>query len=289
MFKKIIVALGDSPHTESALENACQLAVDFGSQVTGIYIEDADKIRAGFAASIQVPGVMGAMEPIYDTSLIDFARDELIKEEEKAVKYFNEWQKKFPELNLTLEKSSGVIWEEIISRENDADLVVMGKSLHGPDGDEWGPGYNLKKVAHHSILPILVSTKDHKVGKNLMACYDGKKASLKALQVAIDLARKFHSPLHILTVQDTIIDDLKWGKKVSEEAVRIARESELTEVIPIIQPWNLIGTILAEIKQLKIDFLLMGAYGDNPLKDLILGSTTDEVLKKTGCPTLLYR
>ena len=35
--------------------------------------------------------------------------------------------------------------------------------------------------------------------------------------------------------------------------------------------------------------LVMGAYGHSRVRELILGSTTVQVLRRTTCPVLLYR
>lgn len=286
MFNKILVPLGDSLHTESALENACELAKQFASEIHCVYITDTEKIRAAYVAAAPVPEMemMVSMEPIVETEIVEAAQKDLDREEETAVKYYEKWKAKYPELKIELEKTSGTIYEEIIKRQSDFDLIAMGKSVH-EEGSKVGViGENFRRVVHKSKVPVLACTYTYQIGVNLMACYDGNEPSRKALEYAIAVAKKFKVPLTILTTW--------WNKQKAEEINRkgtaIAQEQGI-EVISDVQHRNTVGTILATVDIQHINFMFMGAYGDNPIKDFILGSTTDQVLSGTGCLTLLCR
>jgi len=284
MFEKILVPLGDSPHTETALDNACQLALKFDSEVVCLYVVDTEKIQSAYLTSAQIPEVMMSMEPMYETNIIQAVQRDLEKEENNAHECFEKYKEKYPRANLKYEDASGIVYEEILKREKDYDLVVMGKSVHSEENEPGVLGDNFRKIIHKSDLPVLASTYGHEIGDNLMVCYDGKKNSKKALDVAIGVAKKFDVPLNILTINE----EEKIARKVNSDAVEKAL---LHNVVPVsnLQWLNTVGTIIAEIDHLNINFLFMGAYGDNPIKDLILGSTTDQVVSETGCPILLYR
>ena len=47
--------------------------------------------------------------------------------------------------------------------------------------------------------------------------------------------------------------------------------------------------ILAAAESSGSDLIIMGAYGHSRVRELLLGSTTDGILRKTGLPVLLYR
>lgn len=284
MFNKILVPMGDSPHTETALDNACQLAIEFESEVVCLYVVDTEKIQSAYLTSAQMPEVMMTMEPMYETNIIQAVHRDLEKEENATHECFEKYEKKYPGVNLKYEDASGIVYKEILKREKDYDLVVMGKSIHNEENELGILGDNFRKIIHKSDLPVLACTYGHGIGANLMACYDGKKNSKKALEVAIGVAKKFDVPLNILTINE----EEKIARKINSDAVEKALLHDV-ETVSNLQWLNTVGTIIAEIDHLKINFAFMGAYGDSPIKDFILGSTTDQVISGTGCPILLYR
>ena len=286
MFKKILVPLGDSSHTQSALENACELAKHFDSEIHCLYITDTEKIRSAYIAAAPLPemDIMVPMDPVVETEIVDAVQKELVREEQLALEFYKKWKEKYSDLKIDLEETSGIIHDEIISRQDKYDVIVMGKSVH-EDGSKLGAtGDSFKKVVHKSKIPVLACTYTYLVGVNLLACYDGNPPAKRALDYAIKFAKNFKVPLNILTTW--------WDKEkaasINKEGVKIAEEQGV-EVIPDVQHRNTVGTIIASAEQMNINFMFMGAYGDNPIKDFILGSTTDQVLSGTGCPTLLCR
>lgn len=47
--------------------------------------------------------------------------------------------------------------------------------------------------------------------------------------------------------------------------------------------------IVRTIQEQAIDMLIMGAFGHSPLRSLVVGSKTTELLKASTIPTLLLR
>ncbi|MCE1247260.1 MAG: universal stress protein [Firmicutes bacterium] len=284
MFKKILVSLGDSPNTETALYNTCELASKFGSQVVCLYVTDLSKVQSACITCAQMPEMMVSLEPCYEPEIVEEINKEMLREESVVTDYFEEYKKLYPQLDITLEKCSGEVHTEILARVKNYDLLVMGKTVHEEEDDFTTLGESFHKVIHKSTIPVLACTKDNNIGANLLLCYDGKKPAKKALEYAIATAEAFRVPLNILTagmLQQEV-------EEINEEALKKAL-SRGVEVVQHVQPFNTVGAITGLVKRLSIDFLFMGAYGDNPVKDLFLGSTTDMVLKQTGCPILLCR
>jgi nucleotide-binding universal stress UspA family protein len=286
MFNKILVPLGDSQHTAQALKNACELATYFNSQVHGLYITDQDVIRGSAHAQTQMPPtpMIGGNVAIRE-SPVGQAQREIVIEENAALQYFEEYKIQYPEYLTILEKTSGIMWEEIIRREHDYNLVSLGRTVY--KGEEQGSkiGDILKQVAYKSTIPVLVSTSTYPIGQKIMVCYDGKKNSHKALGIASGLARKFGQPLLILTIED----DIQKSEVISKEAVNIAVEDGALDVVPILHRKHTVETILAEVENRNVSLLVMGSYGDGTLKEFFAGSTTEDVLNQTGCPVILHR
>lgn len=285
MFKRILVPIGDSSHTTTALDNACRIAAFFKGEVHCLYVADVTRLKASFIASPEIWGM--SLSPGIDTeSVMEAAQEEMRQGEKKAVELFYQWKQQYPNLNITLKKMGSIIHEEIIKEQESYDLIVIAKQFDEEEENLGGIGEIFRKVLHKAVIPVLVSVKDNYVGTNLLACYDGKKPSRKALEVAIEVAKQYAVPLTVLTTDEY---NIRKAKRISKEAVEIAREKGLGGINPIAKQLNTVGAILGEVSHLEIDFLFMGAYGDNPIKDLLLGSTTDEILRQSSCPTLLCR
>jgi nucleotide-binding universal stress UspA family protein len=286
MFDKILVPLGDSEHTSQALKNACETATYFNSQVHGLYITDQDVIRGSAHAQTQMPPtpMIGGNVAIRE-SPVGQAQREIVIEEDAALQYFQDYKVQYPEYLTILEKTSGIMWEEIIRREHDYDLVSLGRTVYKGEAQKSKVGDIVKQVAYKSTVPVMVSTSTYPIGQRLMVCYDGKKNSHKALGIATGLAKKFGQPLLILTIED----DIQKAEVISKEAVNIAVEDGASDVVPIIHKKHTVETILSEVDRRNINLLIMGAYGDGTLKEFFAGSTTEDVINQTGCAVILYR
>jgi nucleotide-binding universal stress UspA family protein len=264
--------------------NTCELAKKFNSQVLCLYVADIEKVQSACITCAQMPEMMVSMEPCYEPEVIEEINREIRREDVIVSQYFDKFQQMYPELGLRLEKTSGEIHSEILDRAKNYDLLVMGKTVHEEEDEYTTLGESFHRVIHKSKIPVLACTKDHNIGASLLVCYDGKKPAKKALDYAIKTADAFQVPLNILTT-GIVMDEVE---EINNEAAEKAKSSGI-EVVSHIQPFNTVGAILGVVKSLNIDFMFMGAYGDNPVKDLFLGSTTDMVLKQAGCPILLCR
>jgi nucleotide-binding universal stress UspA family protein len=57
----------------------------------------------------------------------------------------------------------------------------------------------------------------------------------------------------------------------------------------IISTGREVDEILKFIKEGSVELMVMGAYGHNRLRELLLGSTTSQVIRKSPIPVLLIR
>jgi nucleotide-binding universal stress UspA family protein len=61
------------------------------------------------------------------------------------------------------------------------------------------------------------------------------------------------------------------------------------EVTATMQAGDAETAIALAVKEQAIDLLIMGAYGHSPLRSLILGSKTTDLLRSSSVPTMLLR
>jgi nucleotide-binding universal stress UspA family protein len=146
--------------------------------------------------------------------------------------------------------------------------------------------------------------------KRILVPYDGSKYSKKAIEVAIEMARKFDSDLYFLTVMDKIVPPtlissidagdeqklIKYLKTTLSKIELVLRDEVLRckehgvyadyEIIKG-QPAN---TIIKFTKKRKIDLIVIGSKGLSGLQKLkALGSTSRKISELASCPVLIIR
>jgi nucleotide-binding universal stress UspA family protein len=114
--------------------------------------------------------------------------------------------------------------------------------------------------------------------------YDGSPPAHNALKLAVDLSGKAAWPLTIICITDhqAIADRLHKEIEAFLEPFQID-----CETIVIRGKENM--EILKFIQEGSVELLVMGAYGHNRLRQLFVGSTTSDVIRKSRIPVLLTR
>lgn len=135
---------------------------------------------------------------------------------------------------------------------------------------------------------------------------DGSDYSLKALEFAIDLAKKYHSQLvlvHVVMRQiyainppeagvlagTAIVRELEAdGKAIlakGEEAVKAQGVLVVTRLRQGVPAEELLRAAVDE----KVDLIVLGSRGLSQVKAFFLGSVSDKVSHHAKCPTLIVR
>jgi nucleotide-binding universal stress UspA family protein len=74
---------------------------------------------------------------------------------------------------------------------------------------------------------------------------------------------------------------LEWAKKTVEAAG--------FEVVAALVPGDAESVIAKAVRDQSIDLLVMGAYSHSPVRTLLFGSKTTDLLRSATIPTLLLR
>ena len=84
-----------------------------------------------------------------------------------------------------------------------------------------------------------------------------------------------------------VSDDEKKGKVVLEEA-QLYLEAYDLEIETMLKDGEPAEEILSTAKENDINLIAMGAYGHN-IREFLLGSITEHVMRSASCPVMLYR
>lgn len=140
--------------------------------------------------------------------------------------------------------------------------------------------------------------------KRLLSPTDFSDASRHALQYAVDLAKTYGAELHLLHViepvlyppemfgqvglvdVETVIDRTGHEELAKWRASSVPAELPCVPAIVHGNPWQ---EILQYAGEKQIDLIVIATHGRSALDHLLLGSTTEKIVRKSPCPVLTVR
>ena len=137
--------------------------------------------------------------------------------------------------------------------------------------------------------------------ENILLAVDGSDHSLKAAELAGDLARLSGGKLRVVTVYEEVPSYLGEPNLSQTIAKRTAKAEEILdkatkeigEIPGDCESEILSGdpaeTILRVIDIYDIDLVIMGTRGQGGIKSLLLGSQSHKVVSTAPCPVMLVR
>lgn len=137
--------------------------------------------------------------------------------------------------------------------------------------------------------------------KRILFADDLSKKALKAMEVALDLARRYDAELIILNVrQDFMNKDemvmlrvdvsefqedikkkaLRVREKISEDIKKLKGEDVNTEIL--LHEGKPAEVIITTSKEMDVGLIVVGTHGSSLLKDKLFGSTAKAVVGEAG-------
>ncbi|EKF17196.1 universal stress protein [Nitratireductor pacificus] len=178
----------------------------------------------------------------------------------------------------------GDVVETVAEVEPDSDLLVIGKRGEAADFAKLHLGSNLERVVRASRKPVFVAARAFRPVEKVLVAFDGGPSSMKAVDAM------FRSPLFaglavtLLTVgaDGTEARNRLAGAEAMLRGSGIDARSEIAPGHP--------ETVIAErVENEGFGLLVMGAYGHTRMRNLIIGSTTTEMLRSCKIPVMLFR
>jgi nucleotide-binding universal stress UspA family protein len=120
--------------------------------------------------------------------------------------------------------------------------------------------------------------------QHALLAYDGSLKSEEALYVATYLSTRWEIPLVVLTV-------LEMGRTTSETLEHARRYmTRRGGEAAFVKGY---GPVAAEVMRIArarhCDLIIMGGYGFDPVREIVLGSEVDKVLRRSRRPVLICR
>ena len=279
MIKSILVALDGSEHADAALQYALWLGERLRATLLGVHVIDIVSIEGSFLHDIS--GSLG-FEPYLDFS--SKMRDAL---RERGRVLLDAFADRCRERGLACDTvlAMGVVPNEICDQSRTADLVVLG---HRGVNERFSTGLlgsTTEAVTRKSPKPVFVSPMRFAEIRRPLLAYDGSPRAAAAMHAAAELASALGLPLAVLHVGK---DGATGADRVLDEARRYLQSYGVecrTEALT----GHANEKIIETIRDRGHDCLFIGAYGHSRIIEMVLGSTTEYVLRNSPCPVFLAR
>ncbi|MBC7158930.1 MAG: universal stress protein [Porphyrobacter sp.] len=182
----------------------------------------------------------------------------------------------------TLHRHGGVV-ETILEREDHARVVVLGKRGSGHEYAFDQIGAMVERAVRASEKPVLVASREYVEPGHVVFAYDASPAAERALE------RLANSPLFdglpVTIVMAEAEGDARRAQLATAEAA-FASGHPVTAIMERGKAEQVIPGIVASTEHA---LLLMGAYGHSPIRRMIVGSTTAEMVRMVKGPVLMVR
>jgi nucleotide-binding universal stress UspA family protein len=170
------------------------------------------------------------------------------------------------------------------------DLIVMG--VHGEsEKDPYTLGSVTRKVIMHTKVPTIIAKKLSSLS-NMLVCVDGSERSIRALEVAVELAQRIGSKITLFSAQDQRLQ--KASPKAAEELAEKIFSNALSAVrkgsIKVDKRFEVgvpSDTIVEVAEKGKYDLIVLGSRGLGKVKRFLLGSVSDDVTQKARSSVLV--
>ena len=168
--------------------------------------------------------------------------------------------------------------------QDNSDLIIIGKRGEAADFAKLHLGSNLERLIRSTNKPVLVAARSFTPIKKVLVAYDGGHSSYGAIEY---IASK--KPYSELECQIVIVGEKgSRGHKQSIHAENLLKKAAVDYQIfhETGEPERVISD---HVENHGIDLLVMGAYGHSRIRNLIIGSTTTQMIRSCLVPVLLFR
>lgn len=281
LFKRILVGFDESESSRDALELGRKLSAQL----------EAKLVLVAVVPSPTGGSLIPALPADAYTNLMEQAKEGL----EKAAAEVGAGTE-------IVESSSAARGLEELTEELDGDLLVLGSSR--AETGMVRAGHKARVLMQGSPVAVAlapVGYRDHsgriaKVG----AAVDGSPESTRALKAAVEVAGQAGS-VRVISVADDFAE--AWGfwgatyalAELGDASRQKARDylAQAEKLIPgsveaeSAMPEGLAAEELRRQSEAGLDMLCLGSRGYGPVRRVLLGSVTSELLRKVACPVMV--
>lgn len=284
MTEKILALVDGSLYSASVCEHAAWIAARTGAAVELLHVLG----RRDGAGKPDLSGAirLGARSRLLEElAALDEQRARLVAHRGRAILEDARAILEKAEVNeITTRLRHGDIVETVADVEEGAGMILIGKRGEAADFAKGHLGSNLERIVRASHKPVFVAARAFRPIDKVLIAYDGGSSAIKAVDFVADNPLFAGLTVHVVTV-GTASPEIRRG--LDEARARLEAAGIATETgIVTGQPDTALGKLVDEA---GFDLVVMGAYGHSRIRNLIIGSTTTEMVRSCKVPVVLVR
>jgi len=276
MIRSILVAVDASAHARAALEHAIGMGTLYKARMTGLFVLDIRYLE--MPPSLDYSYTFEAVPPTV------VSPDVMEQSRVKSERILSDFREAVEKAGLPVETRTeeGVPGQVIADLADTYDLVVMGKR---GEHAKWGRdllGSTTESVVRRSATPVLLVEEQARPVGRALVLFDGSHPAVRGLKMAADLAESAAVQLRVLTV----CDEPERGRATLDEAKAYLEPLGLEAAYSLL-PGRASRTVAFSLSEEPADLVILGMRGHTPLHLLLLGRTTEQVMRSVALPVLL--
>ncbi len=168
--------------------------------------------------------------------------------------------------------------------QDNSDIIVIGKRGEAANFAKMHLGSNLERLIRSTNRPVLVAARAFKPINKMLVAFDGGRSSYGAIEYIA--SNKLYSNLqcHIVVAGKTS----SRGHKQATHAENLLKKAGMNYEV-FFERGEPEKVISHHVENHGIDLLVMGAYGHSRIRNLMIGSTTTQMIRSCLVPVLLFR
>ena len=186
--------------------------------------------------------------------------------------------------NVETHLRNGDFVDTVTEFQDDSDIIIIGKRGEAADFAKMHLGSNLERLIRSTNRPVLVVAGAFKPIKRILVAFDGGRSSYGAIEYIAANKRYADLECHIVIAGK----GGSRGHKQSTHAENVLKKAGIRYKV-FFERGEPEKVISDHVEQHSIDLLVMGAYGHSRIRNLMIGSTTTQMIRSCLVPVLLFR
>lgn len=187
-------------------------------------------------------------------------------------------------IQVDVRQRHGELEETVVEQAHGVRLLVLGRCGTDAETSQRELGHHVENMVRALNRPILTVTEDFKAPERVMIAFDGGTVTRRGVEMVAGSPLFRGLPILLLMSgkqSGEVSKSLDWARNTLEAAG--------FEAMVLLTPGEAQEVIARTVLEQSIDMLIMGAFGHSPLRSLLFGSKTTELLRSSRIPTLLLR
>lgn len=177
----------------------------------------------------------------------------------------------------------GTLLDHLREHASDCLMAVIGKRGEGAGQDTQHLGRNVERLVRSAHRPILMAAPEFAPIERATIAWDGGESSGKSINLLANRPLLHGTPTTILYVTD---DPDKLPASLNDAREHL--EASGIEASVAGRSGSVTDAILAAVAEDDSQLLVIGAYGHSRIRQLVVGSTTTEILMRSETSVLVF-